>query len=216
MHLIARNDTPHSVGLLWTSDHPVAETSTWQHSTHNRQTSMPPAEFEPAISASEWPQTYALDRAVAGIGDLQFTGRKYLVPSRCCTAGHGACWYYVIPFIYFTRDCKWAYWTKLHTEFTKAFYNSKIFIYCRRRSTALPALNLTKRAEDPHDLQNSNTELRENIWSEKQLIQNRWYILWFWNYMFRPLLAIFRFLQFFKSSLFMLYVFPPCLQKLLH
>jgi hypothetical protein len=26
-------DTPQSVGLLWTSDQPVAETSTWQHTT---------------------------------------------------------------------------------------------------------------------------------------------------------------------------------------
>ena len=26
------SDTPHSVGLLWTSDRPVTETSTWQHS----------------------------------------------------------------------------------------------------------------------------------------------------------------------------------------
>ena len=31
--------------------------------THNRQTSMPPVGFEPTISASERPQTYALDRA---------------------------------------------------------------------------------------------------------------------------------------------------------
>jgi len=27
------SDTPHSVGLLWTSDHLIAETSTWQHAT---------------------------------------------------------------------------------------------------------------------------------------------------------------------------------------
>ena len=27
------SDTPHSVGLLWTSDQTVAETSTWQHTT---------------------------------------------------------------------------------------------------------------------------------------------------------------------------------------
>ena len=30
---ITHNDTPQSVGLLWTSDQPVAETSTWQHTT---------------------------------------------------------------------------------------------------------------------------------------------------------------------------------------
>ena len=33
------------------------------HNTHNRDTSMPPAGFEPTISAAERPQTYALDRA---------------------------------------------------------------------------------------------------------------------------------------------------------
>jgi hypothetical protein len=29
--LLSHSDTRHSVGLLWTSDHPDAETSTWQH-----------------------------------------------------------------------------------------------------------------------------------------------------------------------------------------
>jgi hypothetical protein len=29
---LSHSDTPHSVGLLWTRDQPVAETSTWQHS----------------------------------------------------------------------------------------------------------------------------------------------------------------------------------------
>jgi len=29
---------------------------------------MPPVGFEPTISADEWPQTYALDRAVTGTG----------------------------------------------------------------------------------------------------------------------------------------------------
>jgi hypothetical protein len=29
-------DTPHSVGLLWTRDQPIAETSTWQHTTLTR------------------------------------------------------------------------------------------------------------------------------------------------------------------------------------
>jgi hypothetical protein len=30
---ISHSDTPHLVGLLWTSDRLVAETSTWQHTT---------------------------------------------------------------------------------------------------------------------------------------------------------------------------------------
>jgi hypothetical protein len=33
------------------------------HNTHKRQTSMPPARFEPTIPASERPQTHALDSA---------------------------------------------------------------------------------------------------------------------------------------------------------
>ena len=43
------------------------------HNTHNSQISMPPVGFEPTISAGEWPQTYALDRAAIG------TGKKYYV-----------------------------------------------------------------------------------------------------------------------------------------
>ena len=36
--------------------------------THKRKTSLPPAGFEPAIPASEKPQTHALNRAATGIG----------------------------------------------------------------------------------------------------------------------------------------------------
>jgi len=34
---------------------------------------MSPVEFEPTISAGEWAQTYALDRAVTGTDALTFT-----------------------------------------------------------------------------------------------------------------------------------------------
>jgi len=73
---------PHSWGFL---DHtqrrttvggtPLDEWSTSRRdhylttrNTNNRQTSMPPVGFEPKISAGEWPQTYALDRAATGTG----------------------------------------------------------------------------------------------------------------------------------------------------
>jgi len=52
--------TPQSVGLLWTSDQLVAQTSTWQHNTHNRQTSVPLEGFEPTIPTSERPLGSAL------------------------------------------------------------------------------------------------------------------------------------------------------------
>jgi len=32
----SHSDTPHSVGLLWASDQPDVETSTWQHSTQHK------------------------------------------------------------------------------------------------------------------------------------------------------------------------------------
>ena len=38
------------------------------HNTHNRQTPMLPAGFQPTIPTSERPQIHALDRAVTGIG----------------------------------------------------------------------------------------------------------------------------------------------------
>ena len=38
------------------------------HNTHNRQTSMAPAGFEPTVSANERQETSALDRAATGIG----------------------------------------------------------------------------------------------------------------------------------------------------
>jgi hypothetical protein len=39
-----------------------------KHNTHKRQTTMPPAEFEPAIAARERPQAHALDSAATGFG----------------------------------------------------------------------------------------------------------------------------------------------------
>ena len=62
-------DASQSVGLLWTSDQLVAETSAWQHITITTDKQpCPPVGFEPTISASERPQTYALDRAATGTG----------------------------------------------------------------------------------------------------------------------------------------------------
>jgi hypothetical protein len=62
---ITHDDAPQSVGLLWTSDQPVVETT---YNTHNRQISMLTVGFKPAISTGERPQTYALDCAATGTG----------------------------------------------------------------------------------------------------------------------------------------------------
>jgi hypothetical protein len=58
--LITHNDAPQSVGILWTSDHLVAETSTWEHRTYT-------------TDKHSWPRWglnprshYALDRATTG------------------------------------------------------------------------------------------------------------------------------------------------------
>jgi len=74
---ITHNDAPQTAGLLSVSDHLVAETSyLTTHNTHNRQTSIFPAGFEPTISAGERPQTYALDRAATGTGIRSYTYTK--------------------------------------------------------------------------------------------------------------------------------------------
>jgi len=40
------------------------------HNTYNGQTSTPPVGSEPTVSAGEQPQTYALDRAATGTGNI--------------------------------------------------------------------------------------------------------------------------------------------------
>ena len=58
----SHSDTPYSVGLLRTIDQPDPVTSTCtRHNSHKRQISIPTAGFETAISASERPQTHALE-----------------------------------------------------------------------------------------------------------------------------------------------------------
>jgi hypothetical protein len=64
----SRSDTPHSVGLLLTSDRPVADTSLPDTTQHFHETDIhSPVVFEPAITA-KWPLKYTLDRAATEIG----------------------------------------------------------------------------------------------------------------------------------------------------
>jgi len=57
------------VGLLWTSDQLVAETSTWQHTILTTDIHpCPSVGFETTISVGERPQIHVLDRAAAGTG----------------------------------------------------------------------------------------------------------------------------------------------------
>jgi len=64
------SDTPHSVGLHWTFDQPVAETSTWKHTTFTRYGHPCPGGIEPAFPASERKQNHTLDSAATGIGSI--------------------------------------------------------------------------------------------------------------------------------------------------
>jgi hypothetical protein len=66
----SHSDTSQSVDPLRTSDQLVAEASIRKHThnSHNRQTVMSPAAFEPAIPTSERPNTHALDDAANEIG----------------------------------------------------------------------------------------------------------------------------------------------------
>ena len=52
----------HSVGLLWTRDLPVVETSTWQYTTlATDRHPYPPVGLKPAIPENGGPQTHALN-----------------------------------------------------------------------------------------------------------------------------------------------------------
>ena len=50
------------------------------HNTRNRQTSIPPVGFEPAIPTSDRPQTYALDHTTTGIGPYWLVLLKLVDP----------------------------------------------------------------------------------------------------------------------------------------
>jgi hypothetical protein len=49
------------------------------HSTHERQTLLPPAGFELAIPKNERPQTHVLDRAATDIGKVKHNTQKYTI-----------------------------------------------------------------------------------------------------------------------------------------
>ena len=65
----SHSDTPHSVGLLWTSDQPDLPDNTQNSKETNFHA---PAGFEPTISAKERPQTHTVDRGVTGMGSDSF------------------------------------------------------------------------------------------------------------------------------------------------
>ena len=66
--VITHNDASQSVGIRWTSDQDrCRDLYLTVRNTHNRQTSLPSAGFEPTIPTSQRPQTHALDRAATGI-----------------------------------------------------------------------------------------------------------------------------------------------------
>ena len=70
---------PQSIGLLWTSEQPVVDTSTLRHTqnTQKTQTSMPLAEFEPANPANERPQKHVLDGTATGISQDEYKASNY-------------------------------------------------------------------------------------------------------------------------------------------
>jgi hypothetical protein len=82
-HLITLRHTPQSVGLLWTKDRPVAETSTWQPTNTVQDKNIhDTSRIRTQIPASARPQTHALDRAATGIGQ-QPHARKWIQEISC-------------------------------------------------------------------------------------------------------------------------------------
>jgi len=59
----SHSDTPHSAGIIWTSDQPIAENSSRKtDNIRDSKTSVPLVGFEPEIPALERPQNHAVDR----------------------------------------------------------------------------------------------------------------------------------------------------------
>jgi len=75
------SDTPYSVGILWSSDRSVTETSVGQNTSLTRDTSMPPAGFDPAKSASLWPH-----------GHWDIPPNLYMLPNRVIVINSGSKW----------------------------------------------------------------------------------------------------------------------------
>ena len=67
MHLITLDDT-YTLGRTPLDERSARRRGLYltAHNIHKRQTSMPPAEFEPESLASERPQTYAFNRVATG------------------------------------------------------------------------------------------------------------------------------------------------------
>jgi hypothetical protein len=81
-------DTPYSVGFLWSSDQPDAETLT----THNisQETNIHvPAGFDPTSPASERQRSHAIDRAATEIGSslLHAVGASTVLVRLCRASG---------------------------------------------------------------------------------------------------------------------------------
>ena len=54
------------------------------HNTHNKQTSMPVAGFEPTILGDKGQQTYALDRGATGTGENEYMGERNVPQAHRC------------------------------------------------------------------------------------------------------------------------------------
>ena len=71
------SDKPQLVGLLWTRDRPVAETSTWQHTTLTKDRHLCfPRDSNPQSLSKRWGQILALYRSANVIGCLFCDGPK--------------------------------------------------------------------------------------------------------------------------------------------
>jgi hypothetical protein len=68
----SHSDAPHAIGLYWKGDQPFADLYPTKHNIYKRETSTGQAEFEPAIPASEQPQTHTLEHVATGIGTVTY------------------------------------------------------------------------------------------------------------------------------------------------
>jgi hypothetical protein len=73
-------DTPHSVGLFWTSDQPDAETSTWQHTTLTR-------DIHPCLGGIRTRNPSKQEAADPSLRPRDHWDRPVAFTSNCCGCG---------------------------------------------------------------------------------------------------------------------------------
>jgi len=116
------------------------------HNTHNRQTSMPTAVFEPTIPAGERQQTHALDRATTGIDTVSCVCNSVIYT----VSYYSLLYIYIYIYIYIIIIFYWRYNPLCVLAFSVIFFLCALSSHCFLhrlthiicKSSSVPAIHL--------------------------------------------------------------------------